>query len=231
MSEEHPKKRWGVLQWGVVSVVVLLGLLLLSSQFTYVSYQAPQMKAYSNAKQVIIALRHYASQRGGIYPSGVEQGAILTRPSSNRMFRELFEEEIVTNERIFGCPESPFVPDNKIGEAPLFPQAMQPGENHWMMLRDQTDTSFGNTPIIIENALTTTWPPRWDMAANGQPKAGRAWKNGQIIVGWNDGSIHVCKLLPDGTLDGDSPGAKGPRAWADHLRREGQPLPEFAPVE
>lgn len=188
------------------------------------------MKAVSKAKQVIISMKHYAGQHGSLYPGGHEQDANPGQ-SSNRMFHVLFVEGMVTDERIFGCPESPFVPDNKIGEAPLFPQAMQPGENHWMMLRDQTDTSFGNTPLIIENALTTTWPPRWDMAANGQPKAGRAWKNGQIIVGWNDGSIHVCKLLPDGALDGDSPGAKGPRAWADHLRREGRPLPEFAPVE
>lgn len=37
MSEEHPKKRWGCLQWGVVSVVVVLGLLLLSSEFKHVS--------------------------------------------------------------------------------------------------------------------------------------------------------------------------------------------------
>lgn len=228
---EKPEKPVGCLQWGVIFVVSLLGCLWLSSQFTNAARTAPQMKAFSNAKQVIIALKQYASHRGGVYPVGLEQGIVPTRPSSNRMFREMFAEGFLEDERIFGCPQSPFVPDNKIGEAPLFSQAVAPGENHWMLLRDQTDTSFGNTPLLIENALTTTWPPRWDMTAQGEPKPGRVWKNGQIIIGWNDGSVQICKLLPDGTLDGASPEARGPQAWADHLRKQGQPLPEFAPVE
>lgn len=147
------------------------------------------------------------------------------------MFREMFAERFLEDERIFGCPQSPFMPDNKIGEAPLFSQAVAPGENHWMLLRDQTDFSVGNTPLLIENALTTTWPPRWDMTAQGEPKPGRAWKNGQIIIGWNDGSVQICRLLPDGTLDEKSPEARGPQAWADHLCKQGRPLPEFAPVE
>lgn len=75
-DQEPPKKRWSYVQWAVVGVVVLLGVLLVSSQFTYVSYQAPQMKAFSNAKQVLIALRHCASQCGGFYPVGLEQGTV-----------------------------------------------------------------------------------------------------------------------------------------------------------
>lgn len=227
---EQPKKRWGVLEWGIVVVVLLLGVLWLSSQFTYAAKTAPQMKAVSDAKQMIIAVKQYAGQNCSDYPHGFEVGA-TPEHTSNRMFRELFVEGIVTDERIFGCLNTPFVPDGKIGEGPLYSQAMEPGENHWMMLRDQTDTSLGNAPLITENSLTTTWPPRWDLSANGAPRPARAWKGAQIVLGCNDGSVQVCKLLPDGTLDVCHPGARGLKAWAEWMAQEDRPLPEFAPVE
>lgn len=77
-------------------------------------------------------------------------------PDSGRM---------ITDERIFSCPGSKFFSDGEIGAAPEFKQALEPGECHWEMLKDQTATSVGNMPIIFENALTgPSWPPKRDVS-------------------------------------------------------------------
>ena len=77
-------------------------------------------------------------------------------------------------------------------------------------------------PIVVENALNATWPPKWDVADQSGIKRGRVWKGNKIIIGRNDGSVALEKLRPDGTIDWHAYGTPGPdgKSWIDTLSPE-----------
>ncbi len=209
------------MQWGVVLTVALLGWMLAAALVPFTSKSSSQMKGVSNCKQIILSLKQYAKDNGSAYPDA-GPAAVGTK-SSNQIFRRLFQEEIVTDERIFGCPpRSVFVPDGDIGIKPDFAKALTPGECHWMLLKFQTDFSIGDMPIVVENALNAAWPPKWDVSDQAGNKRGRAWKGGKIIIGRNDGSVSVEKLSPVGTIDWRRMynSGYGNKSWIDTLSPE-----------
>lgn len=160
----------------------------------------------------------YAKENAGRYPDGQKHEF----HSANEVFRELFKERFATDERIFGCPTSRFFPDNELGQAPDFAKALQPGECHWVLLKHQTVESHPRTPVVMENSLTTSWPPKWSLENQGQAIRGRSWPRHKIIIGRNDGSVAVEQLNGDGTIDWHSPGNIGPdgKSWIDTLTPE-----------
>lgn len=177
---EPPKKGWGCLQWLVVGNIVLVSVAMTPFQCTADTSRARLMQASSNCRQILIALKAYAGDHDGRYPDG---------NTANEAFRELFIAGLLEDERVFTATSSPFEPDNNIGEAPNFDEALVEGENHWAMTRGVKDSDSGNTPLVFENPVRAEWPPRWNMNAAGQKKEGRAWKSGRIIIGRNDGSV------------------------------------------
>jgi hypothetical protein len=71
---------------------------------------------------------------------------------------------------------------------------LEAGENHWCLTMGLTDSSDGAAPLILENAVATSWPPTWNCDLSGQPVDGRAWKGGKVIIGFNDGSVSTMPL-------------------------------------
>lgn len=224
--------------WGVLAVLVV-GLLLSivpHAPRSNVQKTANQMKTVMNGKQLLMALRQYAEKNGGQFPDA--GGKDLK--SANDVFRELLKAGTLTEERLFGAPRSPFVPDGIVGDPPELKQALMPGECHWMVLKHQTPQSHPATPILIENALGTTWPPRWKVPPRGfswfglkntedaRPGRGGAWGGGQIVIGRLDGSVQVENLRPDGTLDWESPKNA---AWLKSLTPEQAAKLEYWDVE
>ena len=213
-----PRLRWGLLPWiVVVSVVGLLCLLLVSVMSKWA--QAP---ALANGHDVVMAMKIFANDNCSVYPDRIvvpenmanqptlEGGSAKSTPTgrvtaqasnANEAFRNLFTEEIVAEEKIFGCPHSPFVPDGDTGAAPKFEQALTDGENHWAMVFGQTTSNSGTTPIIFENALDASWPPRW--RGDGLENAkGRVWPGGKVLMFFNDNSARFVALTKaaDGNL-------------------------------
>lgn len=176
-------------------------------------------QALSNCKQIILSLKQYAKDADYAYPD-VRHPELK---SANQVFRELFKEEIATDERMFGSPNGIFKADNRIGSRESFAEALMPGECHWMLLKHQSDTSHSKTPIVIENSLSASWPPKWDVSpVQGSRKRGQAWSAREIIIGRNDGSVALEKLRPDGTLDWQSPPNLDQfgKSWIDYLTPE-----------
>jgi hypothetical protein len=180
------QKKWGI---GIFIFVFVLGLLLLSlaiPTFNVVAPKANQMKATSNCRTILMAMKAYAADNAGKYPTG---------RTANEAFRELIRADILQDERVFGCTLSLYIPDNNVGEAPDFAKAVGPGENHWMVVDGLSDSSPPLTPVVFENALEASWPPVWD----GSPyekvrKRGQTWKGSKIVIGLNDNSVSVEKL-------------------------------------
>ena len=169
--------------------------------FSKIAERSPQTRAISNCRQIITTLRIYSSDATGIYPDhDVPQAR-----SSNEVFHLLFVTGVADNEQIFGSPVSPFQPDGNIGKGPDYLEALTPGENHWAMTKGLDDSAAGSYPLVYENPAEATWPPKWNADLADQPKPGRAWKGGKIIIGMNDSSVSMQKLESD---KGDRVGLK-----------------------
>jgi hypothetical protein len=172
---------------------VVLGLTLSAAVGDTSPLMVKKTKAIANCRQIVLALKLYASDHGGNYPS--PDGLVS---SSNQAFRRLFREEVLEAEGIFGCPDSVFMPDNQIGQAPDYNEALKPGENHWAMTDGLFDSSSGGIPLVYENPVKAEWPPKWKPGLEGKREKGEAWPGGAVLVGMNDGGASFMKLR-DGT--------------------------------
>jgi prepilin-type N-terminal cleavage/methylation domain-containing protein len=178
----------------VITIIAILASLAVPT-FNVIQDMANQTSAANNCRQIIMSMKIFANDNNSIYPDTYNNpqtgGMALT---ANDAFRVLIQEEIIQDERIFGAKASSFMPDNNIGTSPSFDQALQAGENHWAMTQGQTTSSNGIMPLVFENPLAPSWPPQWNCDAAGQPKPGRAWRGGKIIIGRNDNSVNVESL-------------------------------------
>jgi hypothetical protein len=187
---EQPKESWGCLQWGVVAMVLVLAVIYLLPYRHVISHMSDQTKAANNCRQIIVALKIWASDNNGVFP---DAGA-PPPTSSNQVFRKLIRDGIVKDERIFGSTNSPFLPDNELGDAPDYHRAVEPGENHWAIVARLKIDNAGTQPQIFENTTSSQWPPRW-LVNQTQPVRGRTWKRGRIIVGRLDNSVNTEQLV------------------------------------
>ena len=145
-----------------------------------------QGRVVHNCREIVTALNAYATEHAGLYPDG---------PTANVAFRLLIKNGYVRDENLFGLGY--YAPDGHIGEGPEYPQALEPGENGWAMTKGLATSAVGATPLIFENPLLATWPPRWDAKAVGSTRPGRIWPNFTILVGCVDGSINAERLVRD----------------------------------
>lgn len=175
----------------VITIIAILASLAVPA-FNLVQTNGNQMKGVSNCKQIILSLKQFSKDNNSQYPDTVQNpltGGLAQ--NANEAFRFMIQEQIVTDERIFGCPAG-FNPNNNIGLAPGYADALLPNENHWAMTANQTDTAVGNMPVVFENPSNISWPPLWNADTAGQANTpGRAWPGGKIIIGRNDGSVAV----------------------------------------
>lgn len=205
MSEnepEKPRKKWGCLQWGVIMMVLVLLAGYFRPTYGLISAKSRQMKAVSNARQIVGLLLTYAADNEDYYPDHDREPKGLT---SNVVFRELVKEGLTQDETIFGGLFSRFNPDRNVGTAPEFNQALEPGENHWMMVAGLRNDSPFNHPLILENSVEGSSPPKWlpfpSVWSRGflklmqePPARGRSWEQNRIIMALNDGAVNVVPL-------------------------------------
>ncbi len=126
---QPPKKGWDCLQWFAVLIVLVITFSLFMPTFGVLQEDVLQTTTSNNCRQIMMALRIWANDNGGVYPDAKLPGV----KTSNEVFRVLFTEEIIQDERIFGGKATRYQPDNNIGEAPDYTQALLNNENHWMM--------------------------------------------------------------------------------------------------
>ncbi len=204
---EKLKRRWGKLQWGVVlSIALLLVFVMVPVIYNVVIDRAYRARQARNGKSIILSLKVFAQDCGSRYPDGFQNRHV----TANSVFRTLIHDEIVGDERVFDGLISPYFGDGRIGSSPDFLQAVEPGENHWMMLGEMTTMDESQHPLIFENALDSKWPPRWKPASSNRIMRGRTWRGDQVLVGLNDGSVTAVKTrlidelvtLPESMLHG-----------------------------
>lgn len=177
----------------VITIIAILASLAVPT-FGRIQERGNITKGISNARQVITALRIYAADNNGNYPDNNLSGGGGVS-SSNDAFRELFKEQILDAEQVFGCPVSSMGnPDGNTGSAPEYTQALEQNENHWAMTGGLSDSAPGSIPLVYENAVSYGTDPQWDPTKAGRNTKGRSWSGAKIIVGLNDSSVALQNL-------------------------------------
>lgn len=144
----------------VISIIAILAGIALPV-FGAVQIKGAQTKALSNAKQIGTALKLYAVDNNGVYPSyTLKDGKQGTTPvsDSNTAFAQLVPDYI-PSEDIFWLTKSKWCsvtpPDNQMDkDSPDSPvKTLAAGENEWAYVLGLTDTSNPSFPLIADGFI------------------------------------------------------------------------------
>jgi prepilin-type N-terminal cleavage/methylation domain-containing protein len=182
----------------VITIIAILASIALPV-FNGVTERANQTKDLSNAKQIAIAMKLFASDNNGFYPSKAaaagDYGAAPAgdAPSSNSAFFWLFPNYLAS-EDIFTVPTSkwtPSAPDNKIDPAgQARADTLKAGENTYSYVLNLTDTSNPQFPLIADGFKTA---PTYDIS---KAQKGGVWAGKKAVVIFCDASGQVMKVDP-----------------------------------
>jgi hypothetical protein len=189
-----------------LAAVLLSGSLVVLWGWIWIQDLSAHSIIRGHGREILSALKIWAVDHNDCYPDT----RFGEKATANMAFRELFKSDSVQDERIFRGVRSPFIPDGEIGSAPDYSKALQPEENHWMLVAGLSTQSPGRTPLFFENALDASWPPKWLPGFFMHHVRGRSWRGKEIVVGYNDGSNYLVPLkkqgdyltLPDDVMEG-----------------------------
>jgi prepilin-type N-terminal cleavage/methylation domain-containing protein len=194
----------------VIGIIALLASIALPA-FTGVQVRAAQTKALSNAKQIGLAIKQFAIDNNGQYPSYIPQqqnqaaGQTAAQNStvsdSNTAFDQLFPAYLTTIQPFYQA-KSAFTPQQltdpdmtKINpENPALPA----GSNEWAYVTGLYDTSNSSYPLIADGfavAASHTYSPN-------ENQKGGVWKGNQAVVVFCDDSARVMKCTSSYTVPG-----------------------------
>jgi len=217
----------------VITIIAILASIALPA-FTSVQTKGKQTKALSNGKQIALAMRLFASDHDGNYPSYVvdANGVPTTTPptnvaSSNDAFAQLFPTYI-KSEAIFyvggsaWCAQSP--PDEVQDATLLVPptSTLNNGENEWALVLRLNDTFNPSVPLIADGFVTGGESSH--RYTKDQSLPGGVWKGQVAIVIRADGSSGALQKVDPNSMKvigpngGNNPGdiftrANGADGW------------------
>jgi prepilin-type N-terminal cleavage/methylation domain-containing protein len=185
----------------VISIIAILAGIALPV-FGQVQVKGAQTKALSNAKQIATALKLYAIDNSGIFPSyqlmnGQPASPPVDVTSSNAAFAQLIPDYVPT-EDIFWLAKSkwcnPIGADDQIDNPPADTpvKTLASGENEWAYVLELTDTSNAAFPVIADGFMKGG-----DKGTHNYTKdatlAGGVWQGKAAIVVHVDTSAAVMK--------------------------------------
>jgi type II secretory pathway pseudopilin PulG len=167
---------------GVLAVLAAVALPVMKST----QAKGTKVKELSNAKQIALALRLYAADNDGNYPTYTLHDGKPTKkvvPDSNTAFAQLFPT-YVEEETIFWMSKSAFCspkpPDNVIDkDGPLDTpvETLKKGENEWAYVVGLNDSSNPAVPLIADGFTD----PKAHTYSKDPMARGGVWK-GQVAI-------------------------------------------------
>lgn len=176
----------------VITIIAILAGIALPVYST-IQERGQQTKALSQAKQIALALRLYAADNGGSYPSQGDDDPNSDDPNSDETLSGIDADKYlatlvpayVPNEEIFFVNGS-----NASTETPDLDETLDPGENHWAYVEGLRDTSSPRIPLLADAMKSVgTWT-----AVEGDK--GGLWKGKKAIVIRVDQSGSIENLDP-----------------------------------
>ena len=176
----------------VITIIAILAGIALPV-YKGAQLRAAQVRATSNARQIGIALRMYAGDHSGIFPSYTLQNgqpSTATVSDSNTAFAQLFPTYI-DSETVFWLAKSKFCstnpPDNYY-DVPMLDtpvNTLESGENEWAYVLGLSDTSSGEVPLLMDGMAS---PTAHTYSTDGTQKGG-VWGGQSAIVVRVDSSV------------------------------------------
>jgi prepilin-type N-terminal cleavage/methylation domain-containing protein len=204
----------------VIAIIAILASIALPA-FTAVQVKGAQTKALSNAKQIGLALKVYASDNNGVFPS-YTLDATTGKPTtsqvqySNDAFAQLFPDYL-QSEEIFWLTKSKWCsvnpPDGQLDQAGTYTRnkTLSGGENEWAYVLGLTDTSNPTFPMIA-NGFVQGGETSHKYSLNESEKGG-VWRGKKAIVIRADTSGQILnvdsKTLTVKGPNGDPNGVEG----------------------
>jgi prepilin-type N-terminal cleavage/methylation domain-containing protein len=184
----------------VIAIIAVLASIAVPV-FSTVQVKGAQTKALSNGKQIGLALRLYAGDNNGNYPSFTldAQGAPTTTAvaSSNDAFCQLFPN-YVKSEAIFWLAKSKWCgtnPPDEVQDATVTvpsTNTLKTGENEWAYVLGLNDSSNPSVPVIADGFVTGGQTSHTYTKDQTQP--GGVWKAVSAIVIRADNSGTIEKV-------------------------------------
>jgi prepilin-type N-terminal cleavage/methylation domain-containing protein len=185
----------------VITIIAILAGIALPV-FTSVQIKGQQTKALSNAKQIALALRLYASDNNGLYPSyTLNQGqpSTTTVANSNEAFAQLFptyiqEEAIFWLAKSAWCTANP--PPETYDAAGTDPNVLTlaAGQNEWAYVLGLNDSSNPAMPLIADGFTGQSGPNTTHTYTVDQSVKGGIWKAQKAIIVHADSSGVVANV-------------------------------------
>jgi prepilin-type N-terminal cleavage/methylation domain-containing protein len=184
----------------VITIIAVLASIALPA-YNGVKERGDQTKDLSNAKQISLALRQFAIDNNGSYPTKIpgadySTASDLTASSvSNDAFWWLFPNYL-QSEDIFvvaGSKWTPGNPDNKIDQAGAAGRTdtLKSGENTYAFVAGLTDTSNPAFPLVADGFGAAI--PNYDPSKS---QKGGVWAAKKAIIAFCDGSGQIMKVDP-----------------------------------
>jgi prepilin-type N-terminal cleavage/methylation domain-containing protein len=202
----------------VIAIIAVLASIALPV-FSSVQTKGAQTKALSNGKQIALALRLYASDNNGTYPSYLvdADGTPTTNPptavsSSNDALCQLFPNYI-KSEAIFWLSKSKWCstgsPDEAQDSTLTVPssETLKTGENEWAYVLGLNESSNPAVPLLADGFITGGETSH--RYSKDQTIQGGVWKGVNAIVIRADSSGTVEKVNADLTIHGPNGSSGG----------------------
>ncbi len=184
----------------VITIIAILASIALPV-FNGVTERANQTKDLSNAKQIGLAAKLFATDNNGNFPSKTPSGDYNTAADlaaggfSNDAFWWLFPNYL-QSEDIFTVPGSKWSVgvDNKIDPATATTrkETLKTGENNYAYVGGLTDTSNPAFPLIADGFKTGS-PGTYDTSKSNK---GGVWSGKKAVVVFCDASAQIMKVDP-----------------------------------
>ena len=177
--------------------------------FNTVTERANQTKDLSNIRQIGVALKLFAADNNGSFPTKVNplDPTSADIANANEAFRTLFPTYL-TNEEIFAVKASaytPRTPDNLIDQGFPYTNTLAAGENSYAYVSHLTETANASFPVVADGFAAG--PPSPPAYVTDRSLAGGVWAARRAIVLNCDGSVNnlTCNttmLAPSRTSSG-----------------------------
>jgi prepilin-type N-terminal cleavage/methylation domain-containing protein len=178
----------------LIELLVVISIIAVLAGFAVPAFQGAVMNgrmanASNNARQIGLALRLYANDYDGAYPTkrNIYDEEIV---SSNDVFRSLIPAYLDT-EKVFTVGGSKAGPtaDNQIETKE---QMVARGENHWAFVTGLSASSNSNWPLIVDHTNGA------GLYNTHEGELGGTWKGLKTVVIAADVSARVVPLLGTG---------------------------------
>lgn len=181
-------------------VITIIGILagIALPAYTSVQEKAAQTKTLAQAKQIGLALKLYAGDNDGNFPSKqldptTGQPGNTDIANSNEGFRLLFPQYL-NQEKIFWVGKSKWCKAGQPDENSTSTNALAAGENHFAYVAGLNDTSPASFPLVADGFAGGTGVQADPTYAKDQALPGGIWKGLKAVVIRVDQSGEILNL-------------------------------------